>query len=580
MNKKIFIFLFVILSFFVKIPFTSAGLQPFPSPTIKIVSLGGENYSIELTFTMDSVTLESIKDSPFRVSLAHKNSKKGATVSDSDTMETCAREGSTSLYTCPIQNLKNGDTEVFQVGINKNTALGVSWSPLYQPATTTINEPVSTPSFTLQGKPVVSGMTATATVNASNLPAQGGIYYLELGDAMSKSGASNYTCTMNSGLRSPEIPAGHGNPNTISYTFTLPLPGGYCVGLLQKNLNGSVRTPDGVPEYFPDSLFFTDGVTPPPGATLSGTANKLGCVAGDGNSGYCLLAPLPGIGDPNTGYIDVTKGMGNYINMIIRLVLGLIGVLAVFMIIVGGIEYMSTVSLGEKEGARTRITNALFGLLLALASYILLNTINPNLVSLKVAIPNATIEYASDEGNETSDITPPTPNISGIQVFPSDTAQNLAKQILKTPAITYRTLQDEATATPKQNIEDTAAGNSAMTSSRGDVGAQKVALAAPMLTGLLTAAKFSSIEITEITGGKHSPGSAHYFGRAFDVTASKNDTSRNIQVMNACLAAKAKMSQIFGPCSGSYRSDGKFTICADTGYLTNKDHQTHIHCGW
>jgi hypothetical protein len=66
-------------------------------------------------------------------------------------------------------------------------------------------------------------------------------------------------------------------------------------------------------------------------------------------------------------------------------------VLAVVMLVVGGIEYMSTVSVGEKEGAKSRITNALLGLVLALGSYAILNTLNPNLVNLNISIDSADV---------------------------------------------------------------------------------------------------------------------------------------------------------------------------------------------
>ena len=118
--------------------------------------------------------------------------------------------------------------------------------------------------------------------------------------------------------------------------------------------------------------------------------NAYGCstttdVAGR-NLSYCMLAPLPivdkdGKIDP-TGKLDVSMHFGDYLKGVIKLIMGLIMVFAVLMCIVGGIEYMSTVQVGEKEGAKARILNALGGVVLALSSYIILNTINPKLVDL------------------------------------------------------------------------------------------------------------------------------------------------------------------------------------------------------
>jgi hypothetical protein len=114
--------------------------------------------------------------------------------------------------------------------------------------------------------------------------------------------------------------------------------------------------------------------------------------SGDGsnnNTSYCMLAPLPGIGE-NDQPVDVSTGFGTYLNSMIKLIMGLIGVFAVLMCVVGGIEYMSTVSVGEKEGAKNRIVNALFGVVLALASYLILNTINPRLIGGSISVGSST----------------------------------------------------------------------------------------------------------------------------------------------------------------------------------------------
>jgi hypothetical protein len=115
--------------------------------------------------------------------------------------------------------------------------------------------------------------------------------------------------------------------------------------------------------------------------------------AADPNATYTLLSPLPGVG--TNGKVDVASGFGSYLNSIIRLVIGLIGVLAVVMLVVGGIQYMVSSGGGEKGGAKERMQNALFGLVLALSAYTILNTINPNLVTLTIHVPGATLSYDS-----------------------------------------------------------------------------------------------------------------------------------------------------------------------------------------
>lgn len=124
------------------------------------------------------------------------------------------------------------------------------------------------------------------------------------------------------------------------------------------------------------------------GGTQSGD-----CVEGHGE--YCLLAPLPIFGNK----VDSSLSFGNYVNGFLKVLIGLAAVLAVIMIVVGGIQHMSSsdsVSL-KTEGAK-RATNAVWGLLLVLGSFAILNTINPNLVNLKIGIQTA--GFALDEPPE------------------------------------------------------------------------------------------------------------------------------------------------------------------------------------
>ena len=118
------------------------------------------------------------------------------------------------------------------------------------------------------------------------------------------------------------------------------------------------------------------------------------------NGTYCLLAPIPGLTSSTDGSIDVTNGFGDYANRIIRIFIGLLGVFAVMMIVFGGIQYMISSSGGEKNAGKDRMTNAVFGLILALSSYMILNTINPNLVKLNISVPSGELTLYQDEGDQ------------------------------------------------------------------------------------------------------------------------------------------------------------------------------------
>jgi len=106
---------------------------------------------------------------------------------------------------------------------------------------------------------------------------------------------------------------------------------------------------------------------------------------------YTLLAPLPSF-----THVKGKIQLGEYINIIVTIVIAIAGVLAVVMLIVGGVQYMTTDALAGKSDARATITKAILGLILALASYVILKTINPNLVNVNPDIKN--IEYTATVG--------------------------------------------------------------------------------------------------------------------------------------------------------------------------------------
>jgi hypothetical protein len=57
------------------------------------------------------------------------------------------------------------------------------------------------------------------------------------------------------------------------------------------------------------------------------------------------------------------------------------------MIMFGGIKYMSTDAFSGKSEARGTIENAIWGLVLAISAWLILNTINPNLTNFNLSIP-------------------------------------------------------------------------------------------------------------------------------------------------------------------------------------------------
>lgn len=125
----------------------------------------------------------------------------------------------------------------------------------------------------------------------------------------------------------------------------------------------------------------------------------------DPSKGYCLLAPL----DEETKQVSTNDdGFSKYLQKIINIAISLTGILSVIMLIFGGIEYVSSsVSETAKKDAKERITNALFGLLITLSGYLILSTINPDLLSLKLPeiaplkLPAQKTPSATNDDNET-----------------------------------------------------------------------------------------------------------------------------------------------------------------------------------
>lgn len=112
---------------------------------------------------------------------------------------------------------------------------------------------------------------------------------------------------------------------------------------------------------------------------------------------YTVLAPLPGTTDCDSGslkQITTTKNADGtvsissgckskfetYLPGVFNLAIGIAAVLAFIMLTYGGIKYMTSDAIGGKSEGRSNIENALWGLLLVISAWVILNTINPQLL--------------------------------------------------------------------------------------------------------------------------------------------------------------------------------------------------------
>ena len=92
---------------------------------------------------------------------------------------------------------------------------------------------------------------------------------------------------------------------------------------------------------------------------------------------YTLLQELPKEG----GNLKENVTLEEYLTWAFRFALALAGFLAVMMIVIGGVEYIiSGANESSRSDAKKRIESAIWGLVMALVSYLVLYTINPSLV--------------------------------------------------------------------------------------------------------------------------------------------------------------------------------------------------------
>jgi len=105
---------------------------------------------------------------------------------------------------------------------------------------------------------------------------------------------------------------------------------------------------------------------------------------------YTLLAPIPLEGLEGGDTEETTPGP--YIEGVFTLIIAIAGGLAVIKIIFGGIKYMSTDAFTGKSDAKETIQNALWGLLLVISSWLILSTINEDLVNFNLEIPTETTQ--------------------------------------------------------------------------------------------------------------------------------------------------------------------------------------------
>lgn len=132
-------------------------------------------------------------------------------------------------------------------------------------------------------------------------------------------------------------------------------------------------------------------------AQTTPTSGTSGNFCTGGTCTYQALEPLPGVAQ--TGTVD----FGAFVSGVFRLLFWLAGILAIGLLVFGGISYMTSEIVTKKFNARERIVAAFYGLGLLLISYLILFTINPKLVSSSLSF---TATQSQTQGGTRATITP------------------------------------------------------------------------------------------------------------------------------------------------------------------------------
>jgi len=124
--------------------------------------------------------------------------------------------------------------------------------------------------------------------------------------------------------------------------------------------------------------------TPATPTQNSGTSQRSATPTqnGNGNIGYIPLEPIPGLAEAQSGNTNFAL----FLRYVFSVLISIGGLSAVVMLIFGGITYMVSDVVHKKTDALRRIQAAMWGLLLLIASWLILNAINPRLLVFELLI--------------------------------------------------------------------------------------------------------------------------------------------------------------------------------------------------
>lgn len=161
-----------------------------------------------------------------------------------------------------------------------------------------------------------------------------------------------------------------------------PNPGYDCTGYNVDQARSQLRNDYAVLAPLDQTIHVeAPPTTPPaqPGGSRSSSSGGGSAQPLNGNLGYVPLEPigfdLSGIQNTNQ------NAFGEWLSFLLKIAISVGGLVAVVMLVFGGVVYMVSEVVDKKHEALERIQASFLGLFILIASWLILNTINPQLVT-------------------------------------------------------------------------------------------------------------------------------------------------------------------------------------------------------
>ncbi len=142
---------------------------------------------------------------------------------------------------------------------------------------------------------------------------------------------------------------------------------------------------------FAPLIGYAQGSRAQPGTIDSSTPYSPATTPSGSGTTQIIYTPLEPLTTTLGGFETGKPGdFSNLVNGVYKLLIGLGAILAVVTIVIYGILYMTSEVANTKAMAKTRLLGVVYGLLILLGAWIILNTINPQLVKVGLFLPTVT----------------------------------------------------------------------------------------------------------------------------------------------------------------------------------------------